>query len=184
MDFQVRTGEERDLEGILDIYNYYVQNSPATFDTVRAEAKDRLPWLKEHSCGGAHRLFVAMNDGKQVLGWATTSLFRPRPAYATTVEASVYCKHDSVGLGIGTALYGALFKAIEKEDVERIVAGITLPNQSSVALHASFGFGHIGTFTRVGRKFGQYWDVAWFERPLIIDSESIAAARVEKSMQK
>jgi len=24
----------------------------------------------------------------------------------------------------------------------------------------------VGVFERVGRKFGKYWDVAWYQRPL------------------
>ncbi len=52
------------------------------------------------------------------------------------------------------------------EIYNRIVAGGTLPNPGSVALHERFGSRHVGTFTQNGRKFGKYWDVAWFERPL------------------
>jgi len=101
-----------------------------------------------------------------VVGWATTSPFRPRAAYATTVESSVYLRPGSLGKGIGARLYTELFRSIEGEDVERVVAGITLPNPASVRLHRRFGFRRVGTFHRVGRKLGRYWDVAWYERPL------------------
>jgi len=49
---------------------------------------------------------------------------------------------------------------------------VTLPNPASVALHERFGFRHVGTFTENGRKFGKYWDVAWFERPLKVPEEA------------
>ena len=78
----------------------------------------------------------------------------------------MYCRPDAVGRGIGTRLYTALFDALSAEDVHRIVAGIGQPNPASVALHERFGFRRVGLFSQVGRKFGQYWDVAWFERPL------------------
>ena len=58
-----------------------------------------------------------------------------------------------------------MFDAIAREDINRIVAGVTLPNSASVVLHQSFGFVPVGTFTQAGRKFDRYWDVAWFERP-------------------
>ena len=83
------------------------------------------------------------------------------------MEASIYCAPERVGRGIGTSLYRALFKAIAGEDINRIVAGITLPNDASVALHRSFGFTQVGVFTQNGRKFERYWEVAWFERPLV-----------------
>jgi phosphinothricin acetyltransferase len=67
---------------------------------------------------------------------------------------------------VGTALYAALFAALAEEDLHRAYAGVTLPNIASVALHRKIGFRSIGAFREVGRKFGTYWDVEWFEKPL------------------
>jgi phosphinothricin acetyltransferase len=78
----------------------------------------------------------------------------------------VYCRADAVGRGIGTRLYEGLFEALLSEDIHRIVAGVSLPNPGSIALHQRFGFRPVGVFSSVGRKFDRYWDVAWFERPL------------------
>lgn len=169
MEFLVRPAEAPDLGGIVEVYNHYVVHTPMTFETAPVIARDRQAWLEEHPRQGPHRLFVAVEGDHRVLGWASTSSFRPRAAYATTVEASVYCRAGFAGHGIGSRLYSSLFDSIASEDVERIVAGITLPNPASVALHRNFRFRPVGTFTRVGRKFGQYWDVAWFERPLRTD---------------
>ena len=101
-----------------------------------------------------------------VLGYATSSPFRPKPAYSTSVEVSVYCAPEAAGRGIGTLLYKALFEALEGEDLHRAYAGIAQPNEASARLHARFGFRHIGTYEEVGRKFGRYWDVAWYEKKL------------------
>ena len=100
------------------------------------------------------------------VGFASTNRFRAKAAYDTTVEASVYCRVAATGRGVGRALYDALFDAIGDEDIYRIVAGITLPNPASVSLHERFGFRPVGTFSANGRKFGRYWDVTWYERPL------------------
>jgi phosphinothricin acetyltransferase len=167
MELTLRPGRREDLEGILAIYNHYVSTTAATFDTVPVSAEDREVWLRDHSQGRRHRLFVAVGPGGDLQGWATTGPFRPRPGYATTVESSVYCHPARIGQGIGSRLYEALFASIAHEDVERIVAGVALPNPPSVSLHLRFGFRHVGTFTRIGRKLGQYWDVAWFERSLV-----------------
>jgi phosphinothricin acetyltransferase len=67
---------------------------------------------------------------------------------------------------VGSALYRALFEQLATEDLHRAYAGVALPNDASVALHERFGFRAIGTTGEVGRKFGRYWDVRWFERPL------------------
>ena len=163
---EVRPGRRRDVAQIVEVYNHYVEQTPVTFEVSPVRPDDRLGWYHEHSSGGRHRLWVAVDSDRRVLGWATTSPFRPRAAYATTVEASVYCRPGFAGQGIGSRLYGALFASIRDEDVERIVAGVTLPNAASVRLHRRFGFRRVGTFHRVGRKLGRYWDVTWFERPL------------------
>ncbi len=162
---EVRAARPTDLGRVVAIYNHYVEHSAATFDLVPARPEDRIAWFDEHSRGGRYRLLVATEDD-QLVGWATTSPFRPRAAYATTVESSVYVAPGAVGRGIGSRLYRSLFAAISEEDLERVVAGVTTPNPASVRLHRRFGFRRVGTFHRVGRKFGRFWDVAWFERSL------------------
>jgi phosphinothricin acetyltransferase len=166
MDPTVRPPRRADLPGVLEIYNHYVAHSPATFEVDPVRTEERIGWFQEHSAGGRYRLLIAVDGNDRILGWATSSIFRPRAAYATSIESSVYCRPESVGQGVGSRLYAALFDALQGEDVERIVAGVTLPNDASVALHRRFGFRRVGTFHRIGRKFGRYWDVAWFERPL------------------
>lgn len=170
----IEPARTEDLPTIVTIYNHYVERTAATFEVSPVTADDRRAWFGEHAQGGRHRLLVARGNGEGVVGWASTSPFRPRAAYATTVEASVYCAPSSTGQGVGTALYRELFAALRSQDVERIVAGIALPNDPSVALHRRFGFRSVGTFTRVGRKFGRYWDVEWFERPRTVGDSSTA----------
>ena len=92
---------------------------------------------------GPHRLLVAA-DTSGILGYATSSRFRPKAAYATTVATSVYCRPDTFGRGVGSMLYDRLFAAIAEDDLHRAMAGITLPNDASVHLHRRFGFTDIG----------------------------------------
>ncbi|MFE2235933.1 N-acetyltransferase family protein [Streptomyces sp. JL2001] len=169
-EVQVRPGAEGDLASLTELYNHYVRETAITFDTVPFTAEQRLPWLRSHPEDGPHRLLVAQDavEGApdRVLGYATSSPFRPKPAYSTSVEVSVYLTPHAAGRGIGTLLYERLFAALATEDVHRAYAGIALPNEASVRLHARFGFRHIGTYGEVGRKFGRYWDVAWYEKRL------------------
>lgn len=163
----VRPATPDDLPALTDIYNHYVIHTAITFDVRPFAPEDRRTWFDDHP-GGRHRLLVAVEDDGTCVGYATTSRWRPKAAYNTTVEASVYCHPAAIGRGCGSALYGALFEAIRSEDIHRIVAGISLPNAASVKLHERFGFSRVGVFHAVGRKFDRYWDVAWFERPAII----------------
>ncbi|MEG8281154.1 GNAT family N-acetyltransferase [Streptomyces sp. AHA2] len=164
---QVRPGVEDDLEALTALYNHYVRETAITFDTAIFTPRERRPWLLSHPEDGPYRLMVATEPGTgRIQGYATSSPFRAKPAYATSVETTVYVAPDAGRRGIGTLLYEALFAALSGEDLHRAYAGVALPNEASVRLHERFGFQHVGTYREVGRKFGRYWDVAWYERPL------------------
>ncbi|MDK1477042.1 N-acetyltransferase family protein [Streptomyces sp. 549] len=166
-DVQVRAGDEDDLADLTRIYNHYVAETPITFDTRVFTAEERRPWLLSHPVDGPHRLLVARTAGtRDVLGYATSSPMHARPAYLTSVEVSVYTAPGRARAGVGTALYEALFAALEKEDVHRAYASIALPNAASERLHTRFGFRHVGTYHEVGRKFGRFWDVARYEKAI------------------
>lgn len=164
----IRPATLEDLHALTDIYNYYIVNTTITFDLRPFTPDERRSWLEDHKPTGRHRVLVATDDAGRCLGYASTSRWRPKPAYDTTVESTVYCHPDAIGRGVGTALYSELFGSLENEDVHAIVAGIALPNPASVSMHERFGFRQVGIFHAVGRKFAKYWDVAWFERPLRI----------------
>jgi len=162
----IRAATLEDLGVLTEIYNHYIIHSAITFDLHPFTAAERRAWFDDHRDTGPHRLLVATNEHGACVGYASSSRWRPKPAYNTTVEVSVYCHPDACGRGCGTALYTALFRALEHEDVHTIVAGVSLPNPASLTLHERFGFRPVGIFHAVGRKFDQFWDVAWFERPL------------------
>lgn len=162
----IRPAVLTDLSTLTDIYNHYIVHTPITFDVKPHTIETRRGWFDEHCATGPHRLLVAIDDDGSLAGYATTSRWRPKASYDTTVESSVYCRHDARGRGIGRLLYQSLFAAIAGEDVHIIVAGATMPNAASVALHERMGFTRVGTFTEVGRKFDRFWDVAWFQRRL------------------
>jgi phosphinothricin acetyltransferase len=163
--FQVRAARKADLPRLTEIYNHYVINTAVTFDIEPHTAERRAAWFEQFGPAGRYRLFVA-EDESGVLGYAGTTRFRVKAAYDTTVETTVYCAGDAVHKGVGSRLYAALFEALAGEDIHRIVAGYTLPNPASAALHARFGFKPVGIFSENGRKFGRYWDVCWLDRPL------------------
>lgn len=91
----------------------------------------------------------------------------PRLPTAPRSRSACTAPRTPCGRGVGTLLYKELFEALVGEDLHRAYAAIALPNEPSVRLHDAFGFRHVGTYTEVGRKFGRYWDVAWYEKALL-----------------
>ena len=161
----IRPAEVDDLPRLLDIYNHYVVHTPITFDLEPVTLEARRVWFEQFAKTGRHRLLVAERAGA-VQGYVASHEFRPKRAYETTVEPSVYCAPEACGQGVGLALYEAMFDALAREDIRSYVAGITLPNEASLRLHRRFGFSAVGVMHGVGRKFGTYWDVAWYEKVL------------------
>jgi len=159
----IRPAGEHDLPRLTEIYNHYILHTPITFDIEPYTVRTRRPWFAQFAPAGRHRLLVAQLDGA-VVGYAGSHQFRTKAAYDTSVETTVYCAPEATARGVGSALYSALFDLLQHEDIRACVAGITLPNEASVALHARFGFTLAGVMHDVGRKFDRYWDVGWYER--------------------
>jgi len=160
---RIRPADRGDLARLTEIYNYYVVNTPVTFDVEPYTVERREFWFAQFGGSGRYRLLVAEENG-MVIGYAGTTRFRPKAAYETTVETTVYCAPEAVGKGVGSRLYAELFAALKDEDIHRFVAGYALPNAATEALHRRFGFKLVGVFSENGRKFGKYWDVCWVER--------------------
>ena len=159
----IRRIEPGDLPALLAIYNYYVVHTPVTFDLEPRTLAQRREWLESFAPTGRYQCLVAVKGGAPI-GWACTGKFKEKAAYETSAETSIYLAPGERGRGLGRRLYETLFAALAGEDLHRLYAGITVPNDASVALHEKMGFGLVGSYDEVGRKFGRFWDVAWFAR--------------------
>ena len=164
---RVDPAREQHAAAVAAIYDHAATTSPATFDL---EGKPEEWWrseIAEADPAKGHMTLVALDDDDDVLGYAKSGTYIERPAYDTTCLASVYVSGTARGSGVGSALYDELLARLERTPAVKLaVAGIALPNEASIRLHLSKGFTYVGTFTRVGTKFGREWDVSWYQRPL------------------
>jgi phosphinothricin acetyltransferase len=161
----VRHAEPQDHAAVLDIYNHYILHSHITFDVEPFELSERSAWFALFAKSGRCQLFVG-EIASMIVGYACSTPFRPKPAYATSVETTVYVHPEHMGQGIGHRLYQPLLTALEGEDAHRAYAVIALPNAPSIRLHEAVGFHRVALLCEAGRKFDKYWDVSWYERPL------------------
>jgi phosphinothricin acetyltransferase len=152
-----------DAEALRQIYNLEVTTSTATFDLVPRSLEEQRAWLTARS--GAHAVVVAEVDGA-VAGFASLSKWRERPAYATTVEDSVYVHRDHHGVGLGKALLSLLVETATSHGFHACMARIVGGHEASIGLHRSCGFEVVGVEREVGRKLGRWLDVVVMERML------------------
>lgn len=164
MGFTARLAERRDAEAVRTIYNLEVAESTATFDLVPRTLDEQVDWIAGHS--GAHPAIVATDEGGEVVGFGSLSPFRDRPAYATTVEDSVYVRRDRRGQGIGRLLLDELLRLAREHGFHSVMARIVGSHEASIALHQACGFELVGAEREVGRKFGRWLDVVEMQRML------------------
>ena len=166
LELQIRPAIPSDLPGLVRIYNHYVTTTHVTFDTEPFTTEERRTWFEGFADSGPYRLLVA-EGASGIAGYASSSRFRPKPAYRTSVETTIYLDPRQLGRGLGGSLYGALLELLANERrVHRAYGGVALPNPASVALHERLGFQLVGTFREVGHKFERFWDVSWYEKDL------------------
>ncbi|MET0825774.1 MAG: N-acetyltransferase family protein [Acidimicrobiales bacterium] len=161
---KIRRATVDDAEAIRAIYNAEVTGSTVTFDLVPRTAQEQVAWLVERS--GAYAVLVAEDEDGTVLGFASLSPFRERPAYSTTVEDSVYVGRDRRGGGVGGALLEELVVTATAHGFHTVIARIVGGHDASIALHQKAGFDVVGTEREVGRKMGRWLDVVVMQRLL------------------
>ena len=166
MPVTIRQAEARDLNRLVEIYNHYVAETHVTFDTQPFAVGARTQWFTQFADTGPYRLFVAEQDG-DVMGYASSLPFKPKPAYGTSVETTIYLDPAHTGNGLGFRLYGHLVgQLIEEPLLHRAYGGVAQPNPASVALHEKLGYKRVATYHEVGYKFDKFWDVHWYEKDL------------------
>lgn len=156
----LRIATMSDAAAVCRVYNHYVAETVVTFEEELVSEVEmarriesvaaRFPWL------------VAELEG-DVVGYAYATEWRARAAYRHSAEISIYLAPDATGQGIGSQLCEALLAKLRPLGIHTVIGGVALPNDASVALHEKFGFTKCAHFSEVGKKFGRWIDVAYWE---------------------
>jgi L-amino acid N-acyltransferase YncA len=156
----IRPVHPDDAPSVAGIYNHYILNSPATFEEdplAPEEMRRRILDVTQ-----TYPWFACEENGK-LLGYAYGRKWRERAAYRHSVEVTVYLRASSVGKKRGTALFDALLAELRTRKFHSVIGGVALPNPASIALLEKFGLRHVAHFNEVGRKFGRWIDVGYWQ---------------------
>jgi phosphinothricin acetyltransferase len=160
----IRLAREDDAAGLAAVYRPYVEDSRISFEERAPDAAEMARRIVGER-PGFHPWLVAEEDGR-LLGFASSSPFRSRPAYRWSVETGIYLAADAHGRGLGKSLLSALVRLLEQQGYVVAVGAIALPNDASVRLHEALGFVHAGTYRGTGFKLGQWIDVGLWQKEL------------------
>jgi len=155
---RIRALEDDDLPAVQAIYAHHVATSLGTFETEPPDVNE----MRARHAGivQAGLPYLAAELDGQILGYAYANLFRPRAAYRSTVEDSIYVAPEAVGAGIGQALLTELIERCTALGVRQMLAVIgDSQNAASIGTHRACGFAYVGVLTSVGRKFDRWVDV-------------------------
>src|SRR5271155_4342754 len=168
---RTRLAEVEDAEALMTIWNPEIIELVVSLDLVPKSLEEQRSWILEHRT--SYVCLVAINEedelgeggarGEKILGFASISAFRDKPAYATTVENSVYVHRGARGRGVGERLLRDLIAAAEKSGYHSVIARIVGENAGSIRLHEKCGFALVGTEIEVGRKHGRWLDVVEYQ---------------------
>lgn len=159
MDNIIRLAHKGDLPAMLEIYSYYVCETAVSLEyeppslsefARRFDAfTEAFPWL-------------VCEQGGEISGYAYAHRFHERTAYNWSSECTVYVKNGLQGRGIGRALYSCLLSTLRLQRYSTAVGIISVPNESSEALHRALGFECRGLIDNAGYKSGAWRSVAWY----------------------
>jgi phosphinothricin acetyltransferase len=173
----------RDGEACASVYAPYVRETAVSFEEEPPTGADFSRRIEQLSSSFP---WLVAEEAGSVIGYAYASAHRERAAYRWAADAAVYIAPGNERRGIGRALYRSLLDLLARQGIRVVVAGITLPNDGSVALHEALGFELVGVYRRIGWKAGAWRDVGWWQLELLPDADGPppevgAPARLEGS---
>jgi len=157
----IRKVQLSDAENIVSIYNYYIENTTISFETVKIDANEEMRRIKKIL--DSNYPFIVYEEQNMLLGYAYLSKWRERKAYDYTLESSIYIHKDYQNKGLGKMLYKELVELGKAQGVHALIGGLSIPNLQSQKLHEKLGFNKVGIFKEVGYKFNEFIDVEFWQ---------------------
>jgi phosphinothricin acetyltransferase len=159
--FTIRPATRDDLQAIVGIYNWAVNQTFATIDSEPLDTEEAAAWWEAH---GKRSKLIVSTDESGVIGWAR--LFPWKQRGFDVVEDLVYVDPVHQGRGIGRALLAELIKEAQGLGYKTIVATVAADNRSGLQLHTKLGFEMVGTIRNAANKFDRWMDIALVQRSL------------------
>jgi L-amino acid N-acyltransferase YncA len=154
---------KEDLAAVIEIYNYYILNSTATFHSEKLTKKDLEEFLFV-----AHPKYPSflIKDNNEIIGYCFITQYKKRQAYDRSAELSIYLKPEFTGMGIGPVALSYLEAAAKKAGVHVLVGTLCGENHASIRLLEKSGYSRCAHLKNIGEKFGKVLDVVVYQKEI------------------
>ena len=171
----IRPATDADMGSVAAIYAHHVRHGSASFEIEPPDVTEMRRRRSDILAKGLPYLVAVQGDA--VLGYAYAGPYRPRVAYANTVEDTVYLHPEMLHRGLGQRLLAALIEACTVRGMRQMVAVVgDSDNLASIRLHEKLGFRVVGVLRDVGFKHGRWLDSVLLQRPIGLGAEAPPAA--------
>ena len=164
----IRKVKLEDAKRLVEIYDYYVNNTAITFDY---ETPSILEFENKIKIITKKYPYLVIEEDGYILGYAYAYIFKDRKAYDFSCETTIYLDHNKLKNGLGKRLYLALEEELKKIGIKNLYACIGSPivedeylNNNSRDFHSHLGYKLVGTFHKCGYKFNRWYDMIWMEK--------------------
>lgn len=175
---KIRIAKLEDAKDILKIYEFYINNTTASFEAVVPSVEEYQERMQ--SIMYNYPYLVCCIEGV-IVGYAYANRYRTRSAYDWDVELAVYMEETYHNRGCASMLYKELFELLKMQGIRKLYACITSPNNKSEQFHRKQGFRKVAVFQKTGYKMGQWLDVVWMEKDIYAcDGEPVPFKSIEE----
>mgnify|MGYP005848588807 CR=1 FL=1 len=170
--YAIVTMEERHLPAVLDIYNYYVMNTTATFHAqpLSLDEMRQVVFFDDPR----YQSYVIQDTAGKLCGYAILMQYKKRQAYDRTAEVSVYLTPDCPGRGLGSMALQHIEQTAWQRDIHVLLGVVCGENQPSRDLFIRNGYQQCAHLREVGTKFDRILDIIFYQKILTDRGETHA----------
>ena len=163
MDITIKPLNKDDQKEVIDIFNYYVENSFAAYPEHKLPYESFDLFLK--MCEG-YPAIAARDEQGNIVGFGMLRAFNPFPTFSRTAEITYFIKPQYTGRGTGKKILDNLFAGAKEKGITSIIASISSLNEGSINFHTKNGFVECGRLRDICYKRGKTFDVVYMQKML------------------
>lgn len=163
MNYTISPINEDDRKSIIDLFNYYVENSFAAYPETNLsyEAFDMFLQISR-----GYPTVTVKDNNQNLVGFGLLRVHNPMSTFSQTAEVTYFVNPEHTGKGIGKRMLNYLEEEGKRKGITNILANISSLNPNSIEFHKKNGFTEVGRFKGVCRKKGQVFDTVWMQKTL------------------